>query len=157
MEALTAFITNPSAISLIFILLVIVILYIAAKKGIISYNAHGVKFGDSDDRILIRNQIEYIQAACEGQFRKIRPYCESDDQAKYIISKVEDVFQACAIYNYITDEECYVRAKKNLVLMTIQKRVNNDHFFTPEFRSCCDKFTEDLIKDLYHMKTVMKG
>lgn len=156
MEALTALAGN-GIWSLVAVIVIIVIVLIAIKRGLIGFKGHGLQVGDSDDRILIRNQIEYIQAACEGQFRKIRPYCESDDQAKYIISKVEDVFQACAIYNYITDEECYIRAKKNLVLMTIQKRVSNNHFFTPEFRSCCDRFTEDLIKDLYHMKRVMKG
>lgn len=154
MDALTVLAGN-GIWSLGTILVIIVILLLAVKKGWIGFKGHGLTVGDGGERVLIRNQWEYVKAACEGQFKRIRPYCKSDEHAKYVIARVEDVFQDMCVHNFITDEECYVRAKKNLVLMTIQKRVDNDHFFSPDFRACCDKFVEDLIKDLYHMKRVM--
>ena len=155
MEALTAFITSPSIFSLVFVLLVLGLLYLAARKGLISYNNHGVKFGESNERILIRNQWEYCKACCEGQYAKIRPYCESDDLAHLIICKVLDIFQDAVAVNCISDNECYIKAKQKLVLMKIQKYCDNEHFFTPEFESCCNRFVENLIKDLFRMKKVM--
>lgn len=120
--------------------------------GIISFNGKGIKIGDSKDRIMIRNQWEYANSTCEAQFTKIRPYCKSDEEAKYLIARVEDVFQAAIIYNCMEDKENYIRAKQMLVLQAIQKRSAAEHFYTDGFKDCCNKFTESLIRDLVRMK-----
>ena len=151
MEALTALASN-GWLSLVTVVIIILILLGAIKMGIISFNGKGVKIGDSKDRIMIRNQWEYANSSCEAQYTKIRPYCKSDEEAKYLIARVEDVFQAAIIYNYMTEDEGYVRAKQALVLNTIMKRVNDEHFFTDDFRACSNRFTENLIRDLVRMK-----
>ena len=151
MEALTALASN-GWLSLATVILIILILLVSIKVGIISFNGKGIKIGDSKDRIMIRNQWEYANSTCEAQFAKIRPYCKSDEEAKYLIARVEDVFQAAIIYNFMEDKENYVRAKQMLVLQAIQKRSAAEHFYTDEFKDCCNKFTESLIRDLVRMK-----
>ncbi len=151
MDALTALASN-GWLSLATVILIILILLIAVKMGIISFNGKGIKIGDSKDRIMIRNQWEYANSTCEAQFTKIRPYCKSDEEAKYLIARVEDVFQSAIIYNYMTEAEDYVRAKQALVLQAIQKRSSAEHFYTDDFKVCCNRFTESLIRDLVRMK-----
>ena len=151
MEWLGGFFTANTA-SLIVIVAIVVLLLYAVKKGLIKFNGKGLKVGDSNDRLLIRNQWEYANSTCEAQYIKIRPYCKSDEEAKYLIARVEDVFQAAIIYNFMTEDEAYVRAKQALVLQSIQKRSNNKHFFSDDFKACSNRFTENLIKDLVRMK-----
>lgn len=151
MEALTALASN-GWLSLATVILIILILLVSIKVGIISFNGKGIKIGDSKDRIMIRNQWEYANSTCEAQFAKIRPYCKSDEEAKYLIARVEDVFQAAIIYNFMEDKENYIRAKQMLVLQAIQKRSAAEHFYTDGFKDCCNKFTESLIRDLVRMK-----
>jgi hypothetical protein len=140
----------------IFVFILFCCCVVLVKTNILKINTKHVKIGDSEDRILIRNQMEYSETSCKAQLKKILPYCENEYHARFIISKVEDVFQQMIIYNHINaDDECYIRSKKNLVLLTIQKYVKDEHFFSPEFRSCCDKFVEELIKDLFYMKKSM--
>ena len=154
MEALSALASN-GLWSLATIVLIVVILLFAVKKGWLGANIKGVRIGqDEATRNLIRNAWEYSDCACDAQFTKIRPYCKSDEEAKYIIARVQDVMQKAIVYNHMTESESYVRAKQALVLNTIQKRLSNEHFFTPEFKSCCDRFVENLIKDLCRMKRI---
>lgn len=155
MEALTALASN-GWISLAAIIVIIIIFLFAIKKGLISFNGKGLKVGESNDRTLIRNQWEYANSSCEAQYVKIRPYCKSDEEAKYLIARTEDVFQSAIIYNYMTEAEDYVKAKQALVLQAIQKRSSNEHFFSDDFKSCCYRFTENLIKDLVRMKRLYK-
>lgn len=152
MEALTALASN-GWLSLVTIVIIILIILFAIKKGWISFKGKGLEIGESTkDRLLIRNQWEYANSSCEAQYVKIRPYCKSDEEAKYLIARVEDIFQSAIIYNYMQEDEGYVRAKQSLVLQAIQKRSSNEHFFSDEFKSCCDRFTENLIRDLVRMK-----
>ena len=58
------------------------------------------------------------------------------------------------MYNHMLESESYVKAKQALVLNTIQKRSSNEHFYTPDFKACCDRFVENLIKDLVRMKKI---
>lgn len=143
--------------SLLIIGLVILVFFILVKTGKFNLNVKGVQIGeDQNTRNLIRNMWEYSDAACEAQFSKIRNYCMSDEHAKYLICRVQDVLQKAIVYNYMEESESYVRAKQAMVLNTIQKRVTDPHFFTPEFKSCCDRFVENLIRDLVRMKRINK-
>lgn len=153
MEWLGGFFTANAA-SLITLVAIIIVLLYAIKKGLISFKGKGVQIGDSKDRLLIRNQWEYANSCCEAQYAKIINYCSSEAEAKYLIAKVEDVFQAAIIYNFMQEDETYVRAKQALVLQTIQKRTLNEHFFSPDFEACCNRFTENLIRDLVRMKHI---
>lgn len=151
-EAITVLAKTPAAVALVVGLFGL--LFYMVKKGMLSFKGKGVTVGDSKDRLLIRNQWEYANSACEAQFAKIVEYCKSPEEAKYLIARVEDVFQSAIIYNYMTEDEAYLRAKQALVLQTIQKRTTNEHFFSDEFKACCNRFTETLIKDLVRMKRI---
>ncbi len=151
-EAIVVLAKTPAAVVLVAGL--IGLLFYMVKKGMLSFKGKGVTVGDSKDRLLIRNQWEYANSACEAQFAKIIKYCKSNEEAKYLIARVEDVFQSAIIYNYMTEDEAYLRAKQALVLQTIQKRTTDEHFFSDEFRACCNRFTENLIKDLVRMKRI---
>ena len=144
---------NSNKYALILIVGVLAFAWYMVKKGYVSFKGHGLSVGtEAETRSLIRDMIEYADAACEAQFSKIAPYCDNEYHAKYLVARVEDIFQKSIIYNYITKDESYVKAKQSLVLNAILKRTTNEHFQGPEFKACCNRFVEDLIKDLYRMK-----
>ena len=126
MEALTALASN-GVWSLALVAAVIILVAILIKKGVLSYKGHGLQVGESNERTLITNQWSYATTACEGQYNRIRPYCKSDEHAKYVIARVEDVFQEMVVHNHITDDDVYIRCKQQLVLMTIQKQIGRAH------------------------------
>lgn len=151
-EAIQSLGTNP--LVLLILAGIFIIAFYMVKKGYFKFNGKGISIGETVPRELIRNQWEYAQSACEAQFCKIRPYTDSDVEAKYLISKVNDIFQSAIVYNYMSENESYLRAKQSLVLNCIQKRSKNEHFQSEEFKSCCNRFVENLIKDLVRMKKV---
>ena len=153
MEALKELASN-GWISVVAVLLIVAGLLYFVKKGYISFKGHGLNIGETIPRELIRNQWELAQSTCEAQFVKIRPYCETDVEAKYLIAKVNDIFQSAIVYNYMSTSENYIKAKQHLVLNSIKKRSADPHFQSLEFEDCCNKFTESLIRDLVRMKEV---
>lgn len=153
-DAIVQLSENKFIIILIAALIALAIFLI--KKGWFRLNTGSVTIGEQVSRELIRNQWEYAASSCEAQYSKIRPYCKSDEEAKYLISKVNDVFQSAIVYNYMSENESYVKAKQALVLNAIQKRTSDKHFYTDEFRACCNRFVDNLIRDLVRMKRIGK-
>lgn len=152
MEALTALASN-GWLSLAAIIIIILILLFAAKKGLISFKGKGVTVGltEADTRNLIQAQLDYMKAKCEGVISKL-PKELDQYRTKYIIARVEDVLEHAIIFNNMTEDEPYVRAKQELVYQTIMKRVDNPYFLTDEFRAFVYKFVDDLFKELVRMK-----
>lgn len=153
-DAIVSLSENKLIIGLIIGLIILAIFLI--KKGWFRLNTGSVTIGESVSRELIRNQFEYAMSSCEAQYSKIRPYCRSDEEAKYLISRVNDVFQSSIVYNYMSENESYVKAKQALVLNAIQKRTSEKYFFSDEFRACSNRFVENLIRDLVRMKRIGK-
>lgn len=153
-DAIVQLANNKFIIILIVALIILAIILI--KKGWFRISTDSVTIGESVSRELIRNQFEYAMSSCEAQYSKIRPYCKSNEEAKYIISKVNDVFQSAIVYNYMSENESYVKAKQSLVLNAIQKRTSEKYFFSDEFSACCNRFVENLIRDLVRMKRIGK-
>ena len=153
-DAIVQLSENKFIIILIAALIALAIFLI--KKGWFRLSTGSVTIGEQVSRELIRNQWEYAASSCEAQYSKIRPYCKSDEEAKYLISKVNDVFQSAIVYNYMSENESYVKAKQALVLNAIQKRTSDKHFYTDEFRACCNRFVDNLIRDLVRMKRIGK-
>lgn len=135
---------------------IIILAVFLIKKGWFRLSTNSVTIGESVSRDLLRNQWEYAASSCEAQYSKVRPYCDNDAEAKYLISKVNDIFQSAIVYNYMTESESYVKAKQSLVLNAIQKRTSNEHFFSDDFKACCNRFVENLIRDLVRMKRIGK-
>lgn len=153
-EAIKALGENKAVLILLAGIILVAVFLI--KKGWFRLSTNSVTIGESVSRDLLRNQWEYAASSCEAQYSKIRPYCGSDAEAKYLISKVNDIFQSAIVYNYMTESESYVKAKQSLVLNAIQKRSSNEHFFSDDFKACCNRFVENLIRDLVRMKRIGK-
>lgn len=153
-EAISSLGQNKAVLILLSGIILVAIFLI--KKGWFRLSTSSVTIGENVSRDLLRNQWEYAASSCEAQYSKIRPYCKSNEEAKYLISKVNDIFQSAIVYNYMTESENYVKAKQALVLNAIQKRTSNEHFFSDDFKACCNKFVENLIRDLVRMKRIGK-
>ena len=154
MEALSALASN-GLWSLATIVLIVVILLFAVKKGWIGFKGHGLSVGKESEetRALIRNQWEFACSACDAQFYKIRRYCKSDEHCKYLVAKVTDIFQQMAVYNHISMDDSYIKAKQGLVLQAIRKRAEDSHFWSSDFEECCNKFVKETIRVMYEMKS----
>lgn len=153
MEWLSSFAGSSGLPALITVLLIVLIVLFAVKMGWVSFKGHGLEIGGAEaTRSLIRNQWEFACSACDAQFYKIRRYCKSDEHCKYLVAKVTDIFQQMAVYNHISMDEDYIKAKQALVLQCIRKRADDSHFWSSEFEDCCNKFTRETIKTMYDMK-----
>ena len=143
---------SSNKLVIVIVIMLITIALFLIKKGWFRLSTKSVTIGEHVSRDLLRNQWEYASTSCEAQYAKIRPYCKSDEEAKYLICKVNDIFQSMIVYNNMTENENYVKAKQSLILNAIRKRTSDEHFFTNDFRDCCNSFVELLIKDLVRMK-----
>ena len=97
--------------------------------------------------------MDYVETACNGMATKLPAELKLEPyRTKYIICKVIDAFQSMILYNHITTDEKYIKAKQEIVYYTVLKRTENPWFQTPEFKEFCDKFVEDTIKQLVYFK-----
>lgn len=129
------------------------LLFYMVKKGMLSFKGKGVTVGltEADTRNLIQAQLDYANAKCEGMISKL-PKDLDPYRTKYVIARVEDVIEKAIIFNNMTEEEPYIRAKQELVYQTIMKRVDNKYFMTDDFRAMTYKFVDDLFRELVRMK-----
>ena len=148
MEALTAFITSPSLFSIIFVLLVIVILYIAAKKGLISYNAHGVKFGSADSEAKIRNMQQlFAKALFEGTISTLPESCDYYHK-RFVISQCLDEVERMIRENHITSDDVYIETEFQIIYSIVLKYTTIDYFRSLEFQEYLRRLVTKLIKQL---------
>jgi len=129
------------------------LLFYMVKKGMLSFKGKGVTVGltEADTRNLIQAQLDYANAKCEGMISKL-PKDLDPYRTKYIIARVEDVIEKAIIFNNMTEDEPYIRAKQELIYQTIMKRVDNPYFMTDDFKAMVYKFTDDLFRELVRMK-----
>lgn len=161
MNWLSEILTSPNAaIVIIGLIAIIIVLAILAKLGIISFNRAGVKLGVADEeRAVLRNQIDYIDVACNGMVSKLpNKFTEGDSyyHTKYVIQKVISEFIKIVSYNHLTDDEAYLTTKQEVIYFTILKRTNDVYFRSEEFRDLICKFTRDLIKQLIKIRALSK-
>lgn len=150
-EAITTLANTPAAIVLVAGL--IALIFYCIKKGLFSFKGKGVQIGltEADTRNLIQAQLDYAKAKCEGMIPKL-PKGLDPYRTKYIVARIEDVIEHAIIFNNMTEEEPYIRAKQELIYQNVMKRVDNPYFMTDEFKAMVYKFVEDLFKELVKMK-----
>jgi len=150
-EAIVTLVKTPAAIVLVVGLFGL--LFYMVKKGMLSFKGKGVQVGlsESDTRNLIQAQIDYMKAKCEGMIIKL-PKDLDPYRTKYVIARVEDVLEHAIIFNNLSEDEFYIRAKQELVYQNIMKRVDNPFFMTDDFKAFVYKFIDDLFRELVHMK-----
>lgn len=142
---------------LIFLTGVFIIILYCIKKGYFKFNGKGVSIGLSEQhtRDLIQAQFDYANAKCESVEGSL-PKNLDKYRTRYVIGKVEDVIQKAIIFNNLTDNESYIKAKQELCYYTVMKHTEDEYFKTPEFKAWLSKFIADLFKDLYRMKKLYK-
>lgn len=136
--------------------IILVALY-SIKHGYFKFNGKGVTIGLSEQqtRDLIQAQFDYANAKCES-VEGMLPDRLDKYRTRYIIGKVEDVIQKAIIFNNLTDNESYIKAKQELCYYTVMKHVGDEYFKTPDFKAWLNKFISDLFKDLYRMKKLYR-
>lgn len=155
MQWLSDILTSSNAVVVLSFLLVFTIIgIILVKKGLLRFKGKGVELGNDKDRNLIRDQWDYTTAVCEGKLSKLHDHISDVNLCKHIIDKVVDLFQLWIIVNAMSDNENYVKAKQKQVYAAICKRYTDEWIEGDEFKSCCNRFVEDLIRDLVRMKQV---
>jgi len=150
-EAIVTLAKTPAAIVLV--VGIFGLLFYMVKKGMLSFKGKGVQVGlsESDTRNLIQAQLDYMKAKCEGIIPKL-PKDLDPYRSKYVIARVEDVLEHAIIFNNLSEDEFYIRAKQELVYQNIMKRVDNPFFMTDDFKALVYKFVDDLFRELVHMK-----
>jgi len=154
-ETITA-LGNNKYILLLIVGIIAVVIYLI-KKGYLKMNTHGVQIGLSEQqtRDLIQAQFDYANAKCES-IESSLPKSLEKYKVRFIIGKVEDVIQKAIIFNNLTDNESYIKAKQELCYCTWMKYVEDDYFKTPDFHAWMNKFVNDLFSDLYRMKKLYR-
>ena len=156
MEWLSSFAGSSGLPALITVLLIVLIVLFAVKMGWVSFKGHGLEIGESKDRDLIRNQFEYVDAICNAKFVKLHEHIKDEYLCKRLIDKVIDLFQLWVVVNNMSDDENYVKAKQALVYSAILKRTDDPWVAGEDFKACCNRFVNDLIRDLVRMKRAAK-
>lgn len=143
---------NNKAVLILIAGIFVTIIY-CIKKGYFKFSGKGVSIGLSEQhtRDLIQAQFDYANAKCESVEGSL-PKDFDKYRIRYVIGKVEDVIQKAIIFNNLTDNESYIKAKQELCYFTVMKHTEDEYFKTPEFKDWLFKFISDLFKDLYKMK-----
>lgn len=141
---------------IIFISIVVLFAIIGIKKGFINLNIKGIKIGARETELkVLRVQMQTMNTRLDATIKQIPPHLREGlhyYRAKYIISKVKDIFEETLVYNHITDDDLYINLKQELVYNTVLK-LTDDEFFTKEnFKEYLYKLVEDLIKQFVRIR-----
>lgn len=163
MEWLSNILTSSNAIPIIIIaVLLVVIIAILAKKGIVSFNAFGLKIDNGDDerdveRTIIRSQIQYAQTAV-GDFYSTIPYWENRDEyrLRYIMELIIDCFVECAIFNHISREKIYRELKQRKVWQCVIDHSESPNILTDEFKKAVYEETNNILDKFIEIREYHK-
>lgn len=158
MDAIATILTSSNSIIVLsFLVVIIVLLAYLAKKGIVSFNGHGVKLGDSISSASRIKQLQWdiLQAETEIALRKLpKEYLEEPKKWRthYVVGKYRDVLQQAILMNNIVPDQEYIESKQVLAYSAILKATVDDYFKTEEFKEYAYKLTENIIKQFCKIK-----
>ena len=163
MEWLTNILTSSNAIPIIIIaVLLIIIIAILAKKGIVSFNAFGLKIDNGDDerdieRTIIRSQIQYVKSAVSDFYDDI-PNFEGRDEwrLKYICERIIPVFTDVISFNHISREKIYTEMKQASVWAVIINNTTSDIMTSDEFKNTVYAKTAEILDKLISIRDYYK-
>lgn len=153
-ETIKAVLTSDNVITiLIFLVILILLVAILAKKGIFQFNGKGVQIGgDEDERAIIRQQTEWSQLFISS-LRQLPIFENSDTyHTLYVLEKAFDEVLSWIVFNHISDSENYISIKQEKVWNLIQTLVMDKKFTTEEFKAVVFENTEVLIKRLVYIR-----
>ena len=163
MEWLASIFNSKSIIPVVIIVvLLVIIIAILAKKGIVSFNAFGLKIDNGDDerdmeRTIIRSQIQYAQTAV-GDFYSTIPYWENRDEyrLRYIMELIIDCFVECAIFNHISREKIYRELKQRKVWQCVIDHSESPNILSDEFKKAVYEETEHILDKFIEIREYYK-
>ena len=98
--------------------------------------------------------LRYLKTRINSTFLKL-PKAEDhseDYRCRYCLKQVEDVFEDMIIFNNMTNDEDYVKSKQQILYATVLGLIVDckyaSYYESDEFRSKCNKFTEEVINQL---------
>ena len=147
MEALTALAGN-GIWSLVAVIVIIVILLIAIKRGILSFHGHGLSVGTADSEAKIRNMQQlYAKALFEGTISDLPKECEYYHK-RFVISQCLDEVERMIRENHITDDDTYIETEYQIIYAIVLKYTTIDYFRKQEFKDYLYDLVSKLVKQL---------
>ena len=145
--------------ALFVVLIILIQLLFAIKRGAISFNGFGLQVGktrESELRI-VREQLQYMEQIINGTLSKVPENLRTGDyfyRVKYWWSKWLDSCENIIIYNHLTKDDIYIKLKQestyNLMLSVISDE--DAYWKSPEFRGLIYNTMKDLIVDLVNVR-----
>lgn len=154
-EAIKEILTSPySIITLGFILVLIVVGIILARKGLLSIKTKSVTIGlRESERQIIRSQMMFVDSAIEEFYDKIPKFeGRNEYQLKYICELVIDSYYKAIALNHISKDPVYRGIKKGEVLKIILSNTNNAAFRDDHFKCEVEKEVDRVYDSLIEIR-----
>lgn len=145
---LQALINSPL---LYLISLITVLILILTGKLKISSKVVSINTSAENERTIIRNQIEYSRAFCQGLMRKM-PDDKNDYRKRYIIEMIYNEITAIISFNHLTTAREYVSVKQEKIWNIASTTCDEECYMTDEFKSLIFEKTEQLITELVKIR-----
>lgn len=134
----------------------VLILLIAhySRKGLFSFKGKGFSVGQDTERLILRQQLQYVDAAVEEAMTEIEKKDTWNNwKAKYTSELVKDCLQKMVSFNHLSMDKSYVLVKQLEVWACIQKNEMVDPYYSSEeFKQIIYRWVEDAIKDLLDIR-----
>ena len=163
MEWLASVLTSNNAIPIIIIVvLLVVIIAILAKKGIVSFNAFGLKIDNGNDerdieRTIIRSQIQYVKSAVSDFYDDIPDFPNRDEwRLKYICERIISVFTNIISFNHISREKIYTEMKQSEIWAVIINNTASEIMTSDEFKNVVYTKTAEILDKLISIREYYK-
>lgn len=159
-DVLNSIVTSKAFIpSIIFVIGLVVVAIVGVKQGWFKFKGKGITIGeDENERRIIRQQIEYSEAACNALIRTLPIKEQNLDiyRTKYIIEKVFDELVKTISFNHISNDESYISVKQEVIYNLVLSRTEKDFFKTEDFKEYVFKWVKDIIKMLVSIREMNK-
>lgn len=151
MEALTALASNGWP-SLATVIVIVILLLYAIKKGIISFNGKGLKVGKADTESKIRNmQQVYAKSLFESTITMMPKECDYY-HTRFVISQCLDEVERMIRENHITSDDCYIDTEFQILYNIVVLNTTLDYFRSEEFKEYLRGMICILVKQLENIR-----
>lgn len=152
MEWLSSF-SGTSGIPVItFLLVLLVVVCFAIKKGKLSFRGHGFEIGTADSEAKIRNMQQlYSKALFEGTISSLPDTCEYYHK-RFVISQCLDEVERMIRENHITSDDTYIETEYQIIYSIVLKYTTIDYFREESFQIYLRRLVEKLVKQLEHIR-----
>lgn len=132
----------------------VILFAVLAKKGLISFNGHGLNVGTGDlERSIVRQQIEYTKSIIDTFVETVGYTEENLYRARYVSELILDLCTEMIIYNHIDAEsDFYWRNKAEKVWSIIVRYADSDKYKTDAFKVTIFEEMKKLITHLVEIR-----